>query len=75
MTSGRRARGVSFTRALRAFRRLGFEVDHVEGSHYVLMNPDGRRVSLPRHRVVKPGLLLDLIKKSKLTWQQFEENL
>jgi predicted RNA binding protein YcfA (HicA-like mRNA interferase family) len=54
---------------------LGFEVDHVEGSHYVLMNPDGRRVSLPRHGVVKPGLLLDLIKKSKLTWEQFEENL
>jgi predicted RNA binding protein YcfA (HicA-like mRNA interferase family) len=72
---GRRARGVSFPRALRAFQRLGFEVDHVSGSHYVLIHADGRRVSLPAHRIVKPGLLLDLIKKSKLTWRQFEENL
>jgi predicted RNA binding protein YcfA (HicA-like mRNA interferase family) len=60
---------------VRGFRRLGFEVDHVTGGHYILMHPDGRRVSIPRHRTVKPGLLLDLIKKSRLTWEEFEEKL
>ena len=75
VTSGRRGRGVTSSRAVRAFRRLGFEVDHVTGSHYILKHPDGRRVTIPRHGTVKPGLLLDLIKKSRLTWEEFEEKL
>jgi predicted RNA binding protein YcfA (HicA-like mRNA interferase family) len=60
---------------LRAFRRLGFEVDHVTGSHYILLHEDGRRATIPRHNPVKPGLLLDQLKKAGISWEAFRQNL
>ncbi|HLF79202.1 MAG TPA: type II toxin-antitoxin system HicA family toxin [Dehalococcoidia bacterium] len=54
---------------------MGFEVDHVSGSHYILLHSDGRRTSIPRHRTVKTGLLLAQLKRAGLTWEEFREAL
>jgi predicted RNA binding protein YcfA (HicA-like mRNA interferase family) len=75
MSEGRRARGVSATRVIRAFQKLGFEIDRITGSHHIMLNPDGRRVSIPRHRTVKVGLLLDQLKKSGISWEEFRGEL
>ncbi len=75
MPGGRRGRAASAERAIRAFQRLDFELDHVTGSHYYLRHPDGRRATIPRLRVVKPGLLLDQVKKAGIDWDEFADNL
>lgn len=75
LSGGRRGRGVKAGAAIRAFERLGFEVDRVRGSHYILLHPDGRFVSIPRHREVKPGLLLNQLKRAGISWEEFEEHL
>ena len=61
--------------AIRAFGRLGFELDRVRGSHYILMHLDGRVVTVPRHRELKPGLPLDQLKKVGISWEEFEGQL
>ncbi|HEY4685349.1 MAG TPA: type II toxin-antitoxin system HicA family toxin [Dehalococcoidia bacterium] len=75
MPNGRRLRDVSPERAIRAFERAGYYVSRVTGSHHVLKHPERRTVIIPRHRVVKAGLLLDQIRASGLTIEEFEELL
>jgi predicted RNA binding protein YcfA (HicA-like mRNA interferase family) len=72
---GRRLRGLSGERAIRAFQRLGYEVARVTGSHYVLKHPERPTISVPRHGSVKVGLLLSKIKAAGLTREEFEERL
>jgi predicted RNA binding protein YcfA (HicA-like mRNA interferase family) len=54
---------------------MGFEVDHITGSHHILIHSDGRRVSIPRHQTVKTGLLLGQLKRIGIEWEDFRENL
>lgn len=35
--------------AVRAFHRLGYEVDHQTGSHIILRHPSQRRLTVPNH--------------------------
>jgi predicted RNA binding protein YcfA (HicA-like mRNA interferase family) len=72
---GRRLRDVAPERVIRAFERLGYEVARVRGSHYVLKHPSRPTISIPRHRVVKIGLLLSKIKAAGTTPEEFEELL
>jgi len=72
MSEGRRARGLPAGRVIRVFQKLGFEVDRVTGSHHII---DGRRVSIPGHRTVKTGLLLNQLKKTGITWEEFRDEL
>jgi predicted RNA binding protein YcfA (HicA-like mRNA interferase family) len=62
-------------RVIRRFEKLGFEIDHVTGSHHIMKHTDGRRVSVPRHRVVKTGLLLGQLKRIGISWDNFREGL
>ncbi len=70
-------REVSGDRAVKAFGRAGFVVDHQTGNHIILTHPEDprKRLSVPRHRTLKPGLLSKLIKDSGLTVEQFIELL
>ena len=61
--------------AVRAFRKIGYEVDHQTGSHMILRNPSGRRLTVPNHRELAKGTLRALIRDAGLTKEQFVELL
>jgi len=52
--------------AVRALRRMGWKLDRISGSHYILKK-DGDTVVIPVHnRDMKPGLLRAIQKKTGL---------
>jgi predicted RNA binding protein YcfA (HicA-like mRNA interferase family) len=61
--------------AVRAFRKLGYEVDHQTGSQLILRHPSQRRLSVPNHRELAKGTLRSLIREAGLTKEQFAELL
>ena len=62
---------ISGNRFARTMRRVGYEVDHISGSHMILMNDSGHRLSVPRHKELDRGLLHDLITDAGLSRDQF----
>ncbi len=55
-------------------KRAGFWVDRQRGSHVILLNESGVRLSVPMHaREMKRGLLMGLIKMADLSVEEFEE--
>jgi predicted RNA binding protein YcfA (HicA-like mRNA interferase family) len=44
---------------VRALKRVGFELDRINGSHHILRHPDGRKTSVPCHagKTLRRGLL------------------
>ena len=50
---------------------IGYVWDHTQGSHMILLHPDGRRLSVPRHRELGQGLLRALIRDAGLTREGF----
>jgi predicted RNA binding protein YcfA (HicA-like mRNA interferase family) len=70
---GRRLRNVRVERAVRAFERLDYQVVRVRGSHYVLRHREKGILVLPFHRgTVKAGILLDALKKARISVEDFE---
>ena len=55
----------------RAMRRVGYEIDHISGSHMIIMNASAHRLSVPRHKELDRGLLHDLITDAGLSREQF----
>ena len=71
---GRRLRNVRIEQAISAFRRMGYEVVRVRGSHYIMKHPEKGMLVLPFHRgTVKAGIMLDALKKAGLSVAEFEE--
>jgi predicted RNA binding protein YcfA (HicA-like mRNA interferase family) len=68
-------RDVSGERAAKAFGRIGFVLDHQSGSHMIPVHPDdpAKRLTVPAHRALKPGLLRKLVKDAGLSVEQFVE--
>ena len=64
---------VSGADAIRAFSRIGYEVDRQRGSHVILRNaaPPFRRLTIPNHKVLAKGTLRSLIREAGLTPEQF----
>ena len=60
--------GVDFVRVM---RKAGYEWDHTEGSHMILLHPTGRRLSVPRHGELGRGILRSLIGDAGLTREEF----
>lgn len=58
---------------VRVMREVGYVWDPTEGSHMILLHPDGRRLSVPRHRELGRGILRALIRDAGLTREQFME--
>ena len=42
--------------AIRAFQKLGYQVDHQTGSHVILRHPQMRRLTVPNHQELAKGL-------------------
>ncbi len=60
---------------VRVLRKTGYEWDHTEGSHMVLLSATGRRITVPRHRELGRGILLKIVKQAGLTREEFLELL
>ena len=64
---------VSGREAIKAFGKIGYEVDRQRGSHVILRHPDPphRRLTVPDHREVAKGTLRSLIREAGLTVEEF----
>jgi predicted RNA binding protein YcfA (HicA-like mRNA interferase family) len=64
---------------VRALQKAGFLVDHIQGSHHILIHKDDpeRMVSVPVHagKDIKKGTLRAIIKQAGLTVQGFRKLL
>ena len=56
---------------VKALRKIGYVWDHTEGSHMILVNPAGRRLSVPRHRELGRGIIRALIRDAGLSRDEF----
>jgi predicted RNA binding protein YcfA (HicA-like mRNA interferase family) len=58
------------SRVVKALQRAGFVTD--EGTNHTIMrHPDGRYTTVPRHRLVKPGLLRLILRQCGLSEDDF----
>jgi predicted RNA binding protein YcfA (HicA-like mRNA interferase family) len=57
--------------AIRAFQKLGYQLDHQTGSHIILRHPQMRRLTVPNHRELAKGTLRSLIREAGLTKEEF----
>jgi len=64
---------ISGREAVRVFKKVGYYIDHQEGSHIILYNNESGYppLSIPNHKELAPGLLSAQIKRAKLTVAQF----
>ncbi|HAN75084.1 MAG TPA: hypothetical protein DCQ63_12975 [Planktothrix sp. UBA8402] len=69
-----RLSNISGNKAVKVFKRLGYEVDHQTGSHIILWHESKPTLSIPNHRELAPGLLRSLIALAGITVDEFLEN-
>lgn len=55
----------------KAVRKLGYVLDHMTGSHMILRNPSGRRLSVRRHKELDRGTLRAPIRQADLAVEEF----
>jgi len=62
--------------AVRALRRIGFDVVRTRGSHVFLKHPDGRVTTVPVHsrETLGPGLLRSILRDVELSVEDFMRN-
>jgi len=64
---------VTAREVLRKLKKLGFAIDHVSGSHYILIGPQHQRTVVPFHgsQDLRQGTLLAIIKQAGVTEDTF----
>lgn len=72
-----RLSNISGKNAVKAFSRIGYQLDHQEGSHMILYNPrlGYPPLSIPNHKELAPGLLRAQIKRAGVSVEEFLELL
>jgi len=66
---------ISGKQAVKVFKKIGYRLDHQQGSHLILYNdePGYPPLSIPNHKELAPGLLSAQIKRAKLAIQEFNQ--
>ena len=73
---GRKLRNVRAAQAIKAFERLGYVEVRKRGSHHILRHPDKGFLVLPLHRgAIKTGIIMDALKKARISIEQFQKHL
>lgn len=67
-------RDISGAEAVRALRRLGFEIVRQEGSH-IRMSKGNLYVTVPNHRQLVPKTLQSILRQAEVTLEEFTEHL
>lgn len=65
---------ISGKEAIKAFEKIGYKVVRQKGSHIRLRDDSNqfhKPITIPNHKVLKPGLLRMLIKDANLTIEKF----
>jgi predicted RNA binding protein YcfA (HicA-like mRNA interferase family) len=65
---------ISGKEAIKAFEKIGYKVVRQRGSHLRLhddSNQFHKPITIPNHKVIKPGLLRKLIKDANLSIEEF----
>ena len=64
---------VSGRDAVKALRKIGYELDHQTGSHMILRRstPPYRRLTIPDHKELARGTLRAVIREAGLTVDEF----
>jgi predicted RNA binding protein YcfA (HicA-like mRNA interferase family) len=64
---------VSGRAAVKAFQKIGYQLDEQHGSHIILrhISPPHRRLSVPNHKELAKGTLWALIREAGLTVDEF----
>lgn len=54
---------------IRAFERAGYRVVRIRGSHHVLRNAEGKRVTIQRHatRTLPPGTVANILREAGIS--------
>ncbi len=65
--------GLKTTKVIKAFQRAGWKLAPRRGGRHTVLIKQGVRtiLAIPRHRVLKQGLLRKLIKDAELTPEEF----
>ena len=68
-----RLANISGRKAVKAFAKIGYRLDHQEGSHMILYSDLAGRppLSIPDHKELAPGLLRAQIKRVGLSVEEF----
>jgi predicted RNA binding protein YcfA (HicA-like mRNA interferase family) len=59
---------------IKALEKSGFVIDHITGSHYILLK-DNLRTVVPYHKTVKTGTLKSILNQAGLTVEEFTKLL
>ncbi|AKA49454.1 hypothetical protein IX51_10490 [uncultured archaeon] len=62
---------LSGTDVIKALSKAGFVFDHQTGSHITLVNSEGKKITVPNHKELGPGILRAIIKQAGLTVDEF----
>lgn len=68
-----RLSNISGKESVKRFSKIGYYLDHQEGSHMILYNARSGLLplSIPNHKELAPGLLRAQIKRANLTVEDF----
>ena len=50
---------------VKAIDHIGYNWDHTEGSHMILLNENGRRLVVPRHKELGSGITTKINSRSR----------
>jgi predicted RNA binding protein YcfA (HicA-like mRNA interferase family) len=78
--TGRLPRGVSGKETVDALGRVGYRPLRIKGDHQVLRNPSPRpgasyTIAVPLHRELAIGTLAGILRRARLTVEEFRELL
>jgi len=68
---------ISGKKAVKVFSKIGYRLDHQEGSHMILYfsSPGRPPLSIPNHKELAPGLLRSQIRRAGLSVEEFRKLL
>lgn len=66
---------ISGKEAIKVFNKIGYYLDHQQGSHIILYNnqPGYPPLCIPNHKELAPGLLAAQIKRAGFTVDEFNQ--